>query len=280
MKKILFYLLFVATIILLIAAPFLIEKIILCEDIFPFNMPITFSKETWFGFIASYLGAIGTVSLGIIALYQNKKYKELSDSSEERLLTLQTEIKNLTEKNVALIELNSKIERAKYFPILTNAHHSYWDMSKANAKSSFDFENDAFVFSYKNISPEEIPNTLIDIFNQYHTFVYTLKNDGERTIRNFSCTSVTQNKQLHEHGFWFCQTCDIEPGAILRCVYVTKFNLAEQCKNGEIESLSFKYEMENVIGERFEMATDLHFIPSGKNAAPDYMMEITPIHRV
>jgi len=280
MKKLLFYLLIFATIIFLIIAPFLIEKIILCEDIFPFNMPITFSKETWFGFIASYLGAIGTVSLGIIALYQNKKYKELSDSSEERFLALQTEIKNLTEKNVTLIELNSKIERAKYFPILTNMHHSYWDMSKENAENSFDFENDAFVFSYKNINPEEIPNSLIDVFNQYHTFVYTLKNDGERAIRNFSCTSVTQNGQLHEHGFWFCQTCDIESGSILRCVYVTKFNIGEQCKNGKIESLSFKYDMENVIGEHFEMTTDLHFIPSGENEAPDYMMELTPIRRV
>ena len=280
MKKLLSYLLISATVILLIATPFLLEKMLLCEDIFPFNIPITFSKETWFGFIASYLGAIGTVSLGIIALYQNKKYKELSDTSEERLLALQTEIKKLIEKNVALIELNSKIERAKYFPILTNMHHSYWNMSKENAKNSFDFENDAFVFSYKNIHPKEIPNSLIDIFNQYHTFVYTLKNDGERTIRNFSCTSVTQNGQLHEHRFWFCQTCDIESGSILRCAYVTKFNIGEQCKNGEIESLSFKYEMENVIGEHFEMTADLHFIPTSKNEAPDYMIEFTPIHRV
>lgn len=280
MKKFLMYLLFIPLTIILIVIPFLIEKIILCETIFPFNIPITFSKEAWFGFTASYLGAIGTVILGIIALYQNKKYKDLSDTTEEKLLTLQTEIKTLTEKNVALIELNSKIERAKYFPIFTNIHHSYWNMSEKNAKNSFDFDNDTFVFSYKNINPEEIPASKIDIFNQYHTFVYTLKNDGERAIRNFSCTSVTQNEQLHEHGFWFCQTCDIEPGAILRCVYVTQFDLAEQSKNGEIESLSFRYEMENVIGEHFEMTTEMHFIPANENEAPDYMMEISPVHRI
>jgi hypothetical protein len=280
MKKLLLCLLISATFILLIVAPFLIEKIILCEDIFPFNMLVTFSKETWFGFIASYLGAIGTVALGIIALYQNKKYKKLSDSSEERFLVLQTEIKNLAEKNVALIELNSKIERAKYFPILTNMHHSYWNMNNEDAENSFDFKNDAFVFSYRNINPEAIPNSLIDVFNQYHTFVFTLKNDGERTIRNFHCTSATQNGQPHELGFCFFQTSDIESGSILRCVYVTNFNIEEKCKNGEIESLSFKYEMENVIGEHFDMTIDLYFIPSGENEAPDYMMEFTPIHRV
>jgi len=280
MKKFFMYLLFISLTIILIAIPFLIEKIILCETIFPFNLPITFSKEAWFGFTASYLGAIGTVILGIIALYQSKKYKELSDNTEEKLLNLQTEIKYLTEKNVALIELISKIEKAKYFPILTNLHYSYWNMSEINAETSFDFEKDTFIFTYKNINPEEIPSSLIDVFNQYHTFVYTLKNDGERTIRNFSCTSVTQNKQLHEHGFWYCQACDIEPGAILRCVYVTKFDLAKQSKNSEIESLVFKYEMENVIGEHFEMTTEMHFIPADENDAPDYMMEISPVHRI
>jgi len=57
--------------------------------------------------------------LGGIALYQNKRYKELSDSSERKLMELQNEIKILTEKSVYLIELNSKIEQAKYYPIFT-----------------------------------------------------------------------------------------------------------------------------------------------------------------
>ncbi|MEQ2605618.1 hypothetical protein [Dorea longicatena] len=105
--------------IILIIIPFIIEKIILCEKVFPFNIAINFSKEVWFGFIASYLGAVGTVLLGGIALYQNKRYKELSDSSERKLMELQNEIKILTEKSVYLIELNSKIEQAKYYPIFT-----------------------------------------------------------------------------------------------------------------------------------------------------------------
>lgn len=95
-------------------------------------MPIAFSKESWFGFIASYLGAIGTILLGFISLYQNKKYKELSDSSEEKLMNLQAEIKVLTEKNVALIELNSKIE---ILLILKKKHSKFLTKKKILMKS-------------------------------------------------------------------------------------------------------------------------------------------------
>jgi hypothetical protein len=87
-KKILVGLFFIILVTSLFLIPFVIEKIILCESFFPFNITIHFSKETWFGFISSYLGAVGTILLGIIALYQNKKYKELSDVSEERFMAL------------------------------------------------------------------------------------------------------------------------------------------------------------------------------------------------
>ena len=40
-------------------------------------------------------------------------------------------------------------------------------------------------------------------------------------------------------GFWLYQSCDIEPEAHLRCVYATKFNLAQQCMDGTTQSLLF-----------------------------------------
>ena len=107
LTKILLCLFFVLVVIIL---PFVIEKIILSEAIFPFNVSVTFPKDVWFGFMGSYLGAIGTIVLGYIAFYQNKKYKELSDQSEKRFWELQEEIKELTKKSVSLIDLNSKIE--------------------------------------------------------------------------------------------------------------------------------------------------------------------------
>lgn len=53
-------------------------------------------------------------------------------------------------------------------------------------------------------------------------------------------------------------------------MYATKFNLAEQCQHGEIQSLKFQYEMENVIGERFEMTCDFFFFPVEANEAPNF----------
>lgn len=188
-KKIKMVLLLLSLLIILIIIPFIIEKIILCEKVFPFNIAINFSKEVWFGFIASYLGAVGTVLLGVIALYQNKRYKELSDSSERKLMELQNEIKILTEKSVYLIELNSKIEQAKYYPILTDLKHTYWDVKGEN------LEKDVFQISYKEVNPEKTMGGYKETFKRYHTFVYTLKNDGESTIRNFRCTSIITKKQ-------------------------------------------------------------------------------------
>lgn len=194
-------------------------------------------------------------------------------------MALQEEIKNLTEKSVSLIELNSKIEKAKYYPILTNMNHAYWNLTGEHLMQSFDFENDSFQISFKKENPNEILTSYVDIFEQYYTFTYTFKNDSERTIRNFTCTSIIKNGKKNEMGFWLYQSCDIEPGAILRCVYATKFNLAQQCIDGIIQSLSFKYKMENVIGELFELTIDFYFIALPENKAPDFMVEISPIQK-
>lgn len=48
LTKILLCLFFVLVVIIL---PFVIEKIILSEAIFPFNVSVTFPKDVWFGFI-------------------------------------------------------------------------------------------------------------------------------------------------------------------------------------------------------------------------------------
>ena len=145
LTKILLCLFFILTVIIL---PFVIEKIILCETIFPFNLSTTFSQDVWFSFMGSYLGAIGTIVLGYIAFYQNKKYKELSDESERHFFELQEEIKELTRKSVSLIDLNSKIEASKYHPILSNLHVFFWNTKGKSLKEFFDTENDAFQINF------------------------------------------------------------------------------------------------------------------------------------
>ena len=87
-KKILKSIFVVIGVIIIFLLPLVIEKIILYKLSSLVDINNHFTEETWFGFIASYLGVVGTVLLGIIALYQNRKYKELSDSSEERFMAL------------------------------------------------------------------------------------------------------------------------------------------------------------------------------------------------
>lgn len=51
-KNIVFAIIIVTLIIIL---PFIFERIILNESSWPFNLHIYLSRETWFGFIGSYL---------------------------------------------------------------------------------------------------------------------------------------------------------------------------------------------------------------------------------
>lgn len=262
LNKILLCLFFISAVIML---PFVIEKIILCETFFPFNLSVTFPKDVWFSFMGSYLGAIGTIVLGYIAFYQNKKYKELSDQSEQRFLEMQEEIKELTKKSVSLINLNSKIEASKYHPILSNLHHFFWNMKGKSLEELFDIEYDSFQIIFCKEDSREYLDSCEEIFERYHTFVYTLKNDGEKTIYNFNCTDIKINDRDLEEGIWEYHSCDIKPGAIVRCVCATKFDLEKKISSGEIESLSFNYQMKNVLGESFNMVANFHFIPIEEN---------------
>ena len=277
-KTFLKVIIFIIAILLVIVLPFLIENIILCESVAPFNAEISFSKETWFGFIGSYVGAIGTIVLGYIAFYQNKKYKELSDESEERYLALQEEIKELTKKSVCLIDLNSRIEEAKYYPILSDIYHSFENIKGDNIGEFFDMDNDSFQITIRDGKIEEWFSTYNDLFNEYYTFVYTLKNDSEKTIRNFNCTDVETNGKKDELGFWKYYSCDVRPGTLVRCVYATKFDLTQKMCDGDIGTLSFRYSMENVIGERFYMTIDF-YMGSNEAGQPNFYAEVSPVNR-
>ena len=106
LKIIIYSIIIVLVCFTLIWLPFLIEWILYDTEHMLFHTPIRFSREAWFGFIASYLGAIGTVILGIIALYQNRRYKELSDKSEATLLNLQNEIRELNYSSANILDLH------------------------------------------------------------------------------------------------------------------------------------------------------------------------------
>ncbi len=100
----------VLVIFILIVTPFVIEAIIYDETTFPFNLQIKSSREVWFSFVGSYFGAIGTVLLGVLALWQTKKYKKASDEADETSQILQEKIRELVQANTDLAKENKNIQ--------------------------------------------------------------------------------------------------------------------------------------------------------------------------
>lgn len=130
-------------IISLMFFPFLIEKIIYCESVFPFNLTIKFSKEIWFCFIASYIGAICTVFLGVISVWQNKRYKKLADESSIKMDETLNRIEKIIWQNsipITKLENNYIIQTTVNKPI--KQLHPHWTLSHMD-----DFSHLKYIFS-------------------------------------------------------------------------------------------------------------------------------------
>lgn len=273
MKNKIFKIIIYSTIIVfvclvLILLPFLVEWVLYDTEHVLFSTPIRFAREAWFGFIASYLGAIGTVILGIIALYQNKKYKELSDKSEATLLNLQNDIRELNKKSVELIEINTRIEQAKYFPIFREGHNYFWDASQEDLE---DYSaGNLFQITVKKEDNFNIEEPIAKIFERYHTFSFFLVNQGEKTIRNFHCREARINGKS-EMGAWYFYNCDIEAGATVCVMYATKIDLMKEIKKGNICTIELQYGMENLIGESLYMDIQINFFNTGKKLPSLYV---------
>lgn len=258
--------------IIIITFPLLIQWLLLAQN----DFILKYSDEVWFGFIASYLGAIGTFLLGLLALYQNRQYKRQADMSNEQLLKLQEDIKELSRKNVELIEINTKIEKAKYYPIFTEEHVYHFNISVQSLEETFS-ENSSFQITIKKEDANLDEISINKVFEQYNTLVFSLKNTGEKVIRNFICTECTINNN-HEMGFWLFYACDIAPGTDVNLTFATKKNLLKEIKDGNIRTLEFKYEMENVIGEKFGMNIEVTLY-SREDGSPCMFPHIGSVYR-
>lgn len=214
---------------------------------------LKYTGEVWFGFIASYLGAIGTFSLGLLALYQNREYKNQSDTTNERLLELQEEIKELNKKNVELIEINTRIEKAKYYPVFMEEDKYYIN---GDVESIDNYG--VFHIIEKKDDLDFCEKTVDEIFKQYNTIAYSLKNIGEKVVRNFHCKRCIVNND-DKMWNWISYFCDVESGMDVNIVLATKEDILEEVRKGNIKSVSFEYEMENVIGENFGMDAEMTF---------------------
>jgi hypothetical protein len=180
----------VLIVVVLMVIPYIVEKVILGIYGDSFSIRIMFPKEVWFGFISSYLGAIGTVVLGIIAIWQNKRYKELSDRSSEEVLHIQHELKELNKRTVDAIETLEKIEVAIYRPAIQQTSFSIFGVGKELLEGH---DVSAYQRNYINLPVSDFSMPLNKLMDKYSTYGFGVCNIGEKAIRNFICHELKIN---------------------------------------------------------------------------------------
>lgn len=79
MKNYVFNLYAILIVLFIILFPIYIEKIIRSKSVLGVSFNTGFSPNDWFSFWSSYIGAVGTITLGYIALRQNKALSKAND---------------------------------------------------------------------------------------------------------------------------------------------------------------------------------------------------------
>ena len=231
--------------IILIAIPFAFDRAYsFIADTKPGLMK--FSGETWFGFTASYLGAIGTFLMSFVALYQNKKYKELSDKAEEKLAAMQQEMVDLYHKNTELIESTNRIITAQYYPIISMGNNT----SILPKGSSFSGK-EAFTAYIDDSFPRMINYSIQDICTKFNALLFEMSNEGNADLIDVHCYDVIKDKNhTSELTAFVSQSGNFLKGTNFYIVYATPFTIDELIKEG-VHSILMKFVMKNVIGETF-----------------------------
>jgi|GEM_PF-812749 len=238
--------------IIIILNPFVVEWVLLNETTWPFNIPISFSRETWFGFIASYMGAIGTVILGIIALWQNKRYKQLADKSSQESAQIQQELKSLSKKTMEAIETLKKIEMSKYYPLIEKMPYTCHGTTKKHFLNEFGSEDYNIQINCINFKDEnDLFLPISELVDKYNTYLFVVKNISEKTIRNFTCNQILINGK--QPSFMVNFECDVASGkyAVIAILNFPQF------KEHEDTDLKMSFVFKNLVMDYYFIETEI-----------------------
>ena len=225
-------------VIIVLIIPLLIEKLIMGEEFFPIISKNHLCKDIWFGFMGSYIGAIGTVILGIIAIEQSKKYKDMSDVYSEKMETLQNQLKDLTEQNLSAIKTLEKINMSIYTPIIEKIPYTFYKTTKQVLDKYFDNILD-YQMNYINI--DFVCDKPVEYYiNNYKTFGFIVRNTGEKVIRNLQCCNLSVNGK--QPGMCVFSPCDIMPGRYT-AIILANIDLVE------CTQIDFNLKMNNLLKE-------------------------------
>lgn len=220
--------------------------------------------------ISGLWSALATVVLGLIALFQNIRYKKLSDQASVNMKDTQNEIKQLTEKMSTAITALQNIEKAKYYPDLQEISYMVFGFKNGKYKELKEDGDTVFQYNYFNIDTSQgiDSESLIENCN---SFAFCLKNIGEKTIRNFTCTDI-EFTPITGQGHMIIQTaCDIKEG---QHVMVCFINIPDYAVL-EGYDLNMTMNMHNLISESYESSADITFYLSG-DGSPSARLDYFP----
>jgi hypothetical protein len=195
--------------------------------------------------------ALATVILGIIALWQNRQYKKLSDKTSNETTTLQHDIKELTEKSQQALSTLKGIENSRYQPMLEIWNDNIFGFAKGTYKDYMKKRNCVPQANYFNVDPDVYTNNTGETVSQYNTFGFFIKNIGEKTIRNFCSNYETNSSEDYSFATF---SCDINPGEF---AFVLLINI-EKFENNE-QDIQLQFNMQNLINESYSFPLNLNF---------------------
>ncbi|WP_195198852.1 hypothetical protein [Faecalispora jeddahensis] len=161
------------------------------------------SRADWLNFLGAYIGALGTVFLGVVSIYQNKQlHIENKRLQEQAFLFEYHPDMNLYSYSISSSKYSSVDDAIKYYFFISEET----DINILN--TDYDPEVDKFTyfcinFKFRNLNPKSIPK------NIYFKNYLKICSEDIREIYDFPKYHFPLNKE--EDGFYsICISCTYE----------------------------------------------------------------------
>jgi hypothetical protein len=218
--------------------------------------------------VAGLWSAAATVILGIIAVWQNMRYKKLADQSSKDANSVQQELKYLNEKTMDAIETLKTIELAKYFPLIERETYDAFALDSKYFNELFQKKYSSAQINLIGMVQEDFNLPLEKLLDKYYnSYVFLVKNSSEKAIRHFTCSDLEIDGAVP--GSIAMIDCDIPAGknavvAILNLPPLIKgdsylLNMTFTLNNLVMDKYSLNYEALITFDEEAPSAYEIHF---------------------
>lgn len=215
--------------------------------------------------LSAFWSAAATVILGAVAVWQNKRYKELSDKSAAATAAMQQEIRVLTENTAKAIDVLKRIEEAKYYPALELEGSAAYSLSGKSLRES-DLSYTATQLVLLNCALDDYDQPLESLLDRYDSCLFLVKNIGEKTIVNFSCEADSFRINDKKPSSILTWSCDIPSGGTAVVAFI---NLPLQ-KDAFPLVLDMSFCLQTLLMDSYQFHWREFFIQDDRDPAPTH----------